>query len=210
MCKGLIAKKLGMTRIFDPAGTAVPVTVVEAGPCVVTQIKTVETDGYNALQVAYGPKKEQRVTKPMQGHFKKAGPACFYVLKEFSVEDPSQFSLGQEITVELFKVGEFVDVAGTTKGRGFAGTIKRHGFHRGPAGHGSQNVREPGAIGCSAWPSRVIKGKKMPGHMGVDRRTAQNLQIVDIRPEENLLLIKGAVPGSKTGILEIKKRKFQK
>lgn len=210
MCKGLIAKKLGMTRIFDPAGAAVPVTVVEAGPCVVTQIKTVETDGYNALQVAYGPKKEQRVNKPMQGHFKKAGSACFYVLKEFPVEDPSQFTLGQEITVELFTVGEFVDVAGTSKGRGFAGTIKRHGFHRGPAGHGSQNVREPGAIGCSAWPSRVIKGKKMPGHMGVDKRTVQNLQIVDIRPEENLLLIKGAVPGSKTGILEIKKRKFQK
>lgn len=210
MCKGLIAKKLGMTRIFDPSGTAVPVTVVEAGPCVVTQIKTIETDGYNALQVAYGSQKEQRVQKPLQGHFKKAGSACFHVLKEFPVEDPGQFSLGQEVTVELFKVGEFVDVAGTTKGRGFAGTIRRHGFHRGPEGHGSQNIREPGAIGCSAWPGRVIKGKKMPGHMGADRRTVQHLQIVDIRPEENLLLIKGAVPGHKTGILEIRKRKFQK
>lgn len=210
MCKGLIAKKLGMTRIFNPDGNLIPVTVVQAGPCVVTQIKTMETDGYNALQVAFGPKKEQRVNKPLKGHFAKAGDVCFAVLKEFPVENPSEFSLGQEITVDLFKVGEIVDIVGTSKGKGFAGTIKRHGFTRGPAGHGSHNVREPGSVGCSAWPSRIIKGKKMPGHMGVDRKTVKNLQIIDIRPEENLLLIKGAVPGHKTGILEIKKRKFQK
>lgn len=210
MCKGLIAKKLGMTRVFNPDGNLVPVTVVQAGPCVVTQIKTVETDGYNALQVAFGAKKEQRVNKPMRGHFAKAGEQCFSVVKEFAVEDPSQFTLGQEITVDLFKVGDLVDVVGVSKGKGFAGTIKRHRFSRGPAGHGSHNVREPGSIGCSAWPSRVTKGKRMPGHMGVDQKTVKNLQIVDIRPEENLLLIKGAVPGHKAGILEIKKRKFQK
>ncbi|TYT74771.1 50S ribosomal protein L3 [Desulfobotulus mexicanus] len=210
MCKGLIAKKLGMTRIFNQDGNSIPVTVVQAGPCVVTQIKTVETDGYNALQVAFGPKKEQRVNKPMKGHFAKAGVQCFSVVKEFAVEDPSLFTLGQEVTVDLFKVGDLVDVVGTTQGKGFAGTVKRHGFHRGPVTHGSHNVRAPGSVGCSAWPSRVVKGKKMPGHMGVDRKTARNLQIVDIRPEENLLLIKGAVPGHKTGILEIKKRKYQK
>lgn len=210
MCKGLIAKKLGMTRIFNQDGNSIPVTVVQAGPCVVTQIKTVETDGYNALQVAFGLKKEQRVNKPMKGHFAKAGVPCFSVVKEFAVEDPSQFTLGQEVTVDLFKVGDLVDVVGTTQGKGFAGTIKRHGFHRGPVTHGSHNVRAPGSVGCSAWPSRVVKGKKMPGHMGVDRKTVRNLQIVDIRPEENLLLIKGAVPGHKTGILEIKKRKYQK
>lgn len=210
MCKGLIGKKLGMTSVFTQEGNSVPVTVVEAGPCVVTQIKTEDTDGYNALQLAFGVQKEQRVNKPQKGHFAKAGDACFAVVKEFPVEDPSLFELGQEISVELFAVGEKIDVAGTSKGRGFSGTIRRHGFSRGPAAHGSRNVRKPGSVGCSAWPSRVIKGKKMPGQFGNDRNTVKNLQIVDIRPEENLLLIKGAVPGHKSGILEINKRKFQK
>lgn len=210
MCKGLIGKKLGMTSVFTQEGNSIPVTVVEAGPCVVTQIKTEDTDGYNALQLAFSEKKEQRVNKPQKGHFAKAGEACFAVVKEFPVEDPSQFELGQEVSVELFTVGEKIDVAGTSKGRGFSGTIRRHGFSRGPETHGSRNVRRPGSVGCSAWPSRVIKGKKMPGQYGNDRNTVKNLQIVDIRPEENLLLIKGAVPGHKSGILEINKRKFQK
>ena len=210
MSKGLIGRKLGMTSVFNQAGNYVPVTAVECGPCVVTQIKTVETDGYNALQLAFSEQKESRVNKPKKGHFAKAGDKCFSVLKEFAVEDPSQYELGQEITVEMFKVGEKIDIAGTTKGRGFSGTIRRHGFSRGPAGHGSRNVRRPGSIGCSAWPARVIKGKKMPGQYGVDRQTVKNLEIVDIRPEENLLLVKGGIPGAKSGILEVNKRKFQK
>ena len=210
MSQGLLGKKLGMTGSFSPDGRFVPVTVVEAGPCVVTQIKTEAADGYNALQLGFGEKKSSRVNKPLQGHFKKSGDACFEHLKEFSVDNPEAFSLGQKVTLEMFKVGDRVDVVGTTKGRGFSGTIKRHGFRRGPMTHGSRNIRRPGSIGSSAWPSRVVKGKKMPGHYGTDRKTIRNLEIVDIRLEENLVLIKGAVPGPKSALIAINIPKIKK
>ena len=203
-----MGKKLGMTVMFSPEGNQIPVTIVEAGPCTVTQIKTVATDGYNALQLGFGAKRMSRASKPVQGHLKKSGETGFEFLKEFSVEDPSEYTLGQKITVDIFNVGERVDALGTTKGRGFSGVIKRHGFHRGPMSHGSKNIRPPGSIGSSAWPSRVVKGKKLPGHYGNDRNTVRNLEIVDIRPEENLILLKGAVSGAKTGLVVINRPKF--
>ncbi len=208
MSSGLLGKKLGMTVLFSAEGSLIPVTVVEVGPCVITQIKTEATDGYNALQLGFGEKKKSRVNKPLQGHLSKAGDACFEHLKEFSIEDPGQYSLGQTITVEMFQIGERVDVAGTSKGRGFSGVIKRHGFHRGPMSHGSKNIRPPGSIGCSATPSKVIKGKKMPGQYGNTRNTMRNLEIVDIRPENNLVMLKGAVPGPKSGLVTIDKPKI--
>jgi large subunit ribosomal protein L3 len=198
-----------MTGFFTSEGRYVPVTVIEAGPCVVTQIKTRATDGYNALQLGFGQKKETRVSKPLQGHFKKSGDQSFRHLKEFFVENPEEYNLGQEITVEMFNVGDRVDVVGTTKGRGFAGVIKRYGFHRGPVTHGSRNVRRPGSIGCSAWPAKVIKGKKMPGHYGNDRKTVRNLEIIDIRAEDNVILVKGAVPGAESGLMAVNKPKFK-
>ncbi len=209
MSRGLLGKKLGMTGFFTSEGRFVPVTVIEAGPCVVTQIKTRATDGYNALQLGFGQKKESRVSKPLQGHFKKSGDRSFQHLKEFFVKNPEEYNLGQEITVEMFNVGDRVDVVGTTKGRGFAGVIKRYGFHRGPVTHGSRNVRRPGSIGCSAWPAKVIKGKKMPGHYGNDRKTVRNLEIIDIRAEDNVILIKGAVPGAESGLMAVNKPKFK-
>ena len=205
-----MGKKLGMTGSFSSDGRFTPVTVIEAGPCVVTQIKTEAVDGYNALQLGFGEKKPARVNKPLQGHFNKSGDICFNHLKEFSVDNPEEFSLGQKVTLEMFSVGDRVDVIGTTKGRGFAGVIKRHGFHRGPMTHGSRNVRRPGSIGCSAWPARVMKGKKMPGHYGTDRKTIRNLEIVDIRLEDNLVLIKGAVPGPKSALVAINIPKIEK
>jgi large subunit ribosomal protein L3 len=208
MSRGILGKKLGMTGVFTPEGRYVPATVIEAGPCVVTQIKSKDTDGYDALQLGFGGKKTSRVNKPMQGHFKKSGDQCFRFLKEFSVENPADYNIGQELTVEMFKVGELVDVVGTSKGRGFSGVIKRHGFHRGPMTHGSRNVRRPGSIGCSAWPAKVIKGKKMPGQYGNDRKTIRNLEIVDIRFDDNLILVKGAVPGAESGLVSVNKLKF--
>lgn len=210
MSRGLLGKKLGMTGVFTPQGRYIPATVIEAGPCVVTQIKTKAADGYDALQLGFGAKKTERVNKPLQGHFKKSGERCFEYVKEFAVENPADFNVGQEITVEMFKVGERIDVAGKTKGRGFAGAIKRHGFHRGPMTHGSKNVRPPGSIGSSAWPSRVVKGKKMPGHFGDDRRTIRNLEIIDIRSDDNLILVKGAVPGAERGLVTVNKLKFKR
>lgn len=209
MSRGILGKKLGMTGIFTPAGKYVPATVIEAGPCVVTQIKTKDTDGYDALQLGFGGKKVSRVSKPLQGHFKKSGDQCFHFTKEFSVENPADFNIGQELTVEMFKVGERVDVVGTTKGRGFSGVIKRHGFHRGPMTHGSRNIRRPGSVGCSAWPARIIKGKKMPGQYGNDRKTVRNLEIIDIRSDDNLILVKGAVPGAESGLVSVNKLKFK-
>ena len=209
MCKGLMGKKLGMSGLFLPDGRYVPVTVIEAGPCVVTQIKTEETDGYNALQLGFGNKKESRVNKPLKGHFSKSTSGAFDYVKEFAVTDPSEYSLGQQITLELFKIGEHVDVIGASKGRGFSGVIKRHGFHGGRKTHGSHSHRIPGSIGCSAWPAKVIKGKKMPGRYGNDRKTIRNLEVVDIRPADNIILIKGAVPGAKSGLVTINKLKFQ-
>jgi len=197
-----------MTGVFTPEGRYVPATVIEAGPCVITQIKTRKTDGYDALQLGFGEKRSSRVNKPLQGHFKKSGDKCFQFIKEFSVENPADYEIGQELTTELFKVGERVDVVGTTKGRGFSGVIKRHGFHRGPMTHGSRNIRRPGSVGCSAWPAKIIKGKKMPGQYGNDRKTIRNLEIVDIRSDDNLILVKGAVPGAESGLVSVNKLKF--
>jgi large subunit ribosomal protein L3 len=210
MCSGLIGKKLGMTGLFTSEGKNIPVTAVQVGPCVVTQIKTVAKDGYNALQLGFGEKKKSRLTKAMKGHLKKSGQTRFSCLREVSVNDPSEYGLGQTINIDIFDIGETIDVTGTTKGRGFSGVIKRHGFHGGKKTHGSHSHRIPGSIGCSAWPAKVIKGKKMPGQYGNIKKTVRNLEIVDIRPEENLILIKGAIPGSKNGIVEVKKPKIAK
>lgn len=210
MSKGLLGKKLGMTSIFTPDGQYIPVTVIQAGPCVVTQIKTETNDGYNALQLGFESKKASRTVKPLQGHFKKSGGGFYAHLREVDVEDPDAFAPGQSIGTDIFQVGERVDVVGTTKGRGFAGVIKRHGFSGGRKTHGSKCHRIPGSIGCSAWPSKVIRGKRMPGHYGTARQTTRGLEIVDIRPDENLILVRGAVPGHRQGLVMIKKLKFDK
>ncbi|MCJ7542575.1 MAG: 50S ribosomal protein L3 [Desulfobacterales bacterium] len=210
MCNGLIGKKLGMTGLFTSEGKYIPVTAIQLGPCVVTQIKTVTTDGYNALQLGFGEKKKSRVNKALEGHLKKSGETRFAFLREVYVNDPGEYGLGQTINIDIFNIGEYIEVTGTSKGKGFSGVIKRHGFHGGKKTHGSHSHRIPGSIGCSAWPGKVIKGKKMPGQHGNDRKTIRNLEIVDIRPEENLILIKGAIPGSRNGIVEIKKLKIAK
>ncbi len=203
---GIIGKKLGMTRIFDPDGTAVPVTVVEAGPCFVVQVKSAPREGYDALQVGFARRLLTTFNNPLKGHFEKAGlPSGFKTLMEFRLDAPGEFQPGQEITVEQFEIGERVTVTGTSKGRGFAGTIKRWRFHRGPMTHGSMSHRAPGSIGASAYPSRVIKGKKLPGQMGNARVTMKNLEVVDVRPDENLILIRGAIPGPNQGLVIIKK-----
>jgi large subunit ribosomal protein L3 len=210
MCKGLMGKKLGMTGLFATDGRVIPVTVIQAGPCVVTQIKTQATDGYNALQLGFEEVKVRHVTQPLQGHFRKSGEACFRHLQEFAVEHPEEYTLGQRITLEIFSVGERVDVSGTTKGRGFAGVIKKEGFSGGRTTHGSKCHRIPGSIGSSAWPSRVFKGKGLPGHYGADRQTMQNIEIVDIRADDHILLVRGAVPGPASGMVAIKKPKILK
>jgi large subunit ribosomal protein L3 len=210
MCKGIIGKKLGMTNLFAPDGRIVPVTVVQAGPCVVTQVKQAATDGYNALQLGFGQRKAKRLSQPVKGHLVKSGGPTPEAMREVGVDNPADFHPGQTIGADLFQIGERVDVIGTTKGRGFAGVIKRHGFHRGPETHGSKNVRPPGSIGSSAWPSRVVKGKRMPGHYGHVRQTVRNLEIVDVRPEENLVLIRGAIPGPGQGLVIIRKPKLAK
>ena len=210
MCKGLMGKKLGMTGLFAADGRVIPVTVIQAGPCVVTQIKTQATDGYNALQLGFEEVKVRHVTQPLQGHFRKSGEACFRHLQEFAVDHPEAYTLGQRITLEIFAVGERVDVSGTTKGRGFAGVIKKEGFSGGRTTHGSKCHRIPGSIGSSAWPSRVFKGKGMPGHYGADRQTMQNIESVDIRADDHILLVRGAVPGPASGMVAIKKPKILK
>ena len=210
MCKGLMGKKLGMTGLFATDGRVIPVTVIQAGPCVVTQIKTQATDGYNALQLGFEEVKVRHVTQPLQGHFRKSGEACFRHLQEFAVDHPEEYTLGQRISLEIFTVGERVDVSGTTKGRGFAGVIKKEGFSGGRTTHGSKCHRIPGSIGSSAWPSRVFKGKGLPGHYGADRQTMQNIEIVDIRAEDHILLVRGAVPGPASGMVAIKKPKILK
>jgi len=207
MCKGLIGKKLGMTGLFTPDGRYIPVTVIELGPCVVTQIKSKASDGYDALQIGFGSKKPSRVTKPLAGHLKASG-GLFSVVREVPVADPTVYQVGQTIQLDIFTVGEKVDIVGTTKGRGFTGVTKRHGFHLGRKTHGSKSYRIPGSIGCSAFPSRVFKGKRLPGQYGNSRQTVRNLEVVDIRPNENLLLVKGAVPGSPSGLVMVKKPKF--
>lgn len=203
MTKGLIGKKLGMTQIFSDEGVAVPVTVIEVEPSVVIQTKTREKDGYDAVQLAYGRIKQKNVTKALQGHFKKADKGFFRVIREFDL-NPADCQPGQEFNSEIFSPGEYVDVVGTTKGKGFAGVIKRHGFGGGRDTHGSMFHRAPGSIGASADPSRVFKGTKLPGHMGCQRKTAQNLLVWAVRPEMNVIMVRGAVPGSKNGFVLIK------
>ena len=207
MCKGLIGKKLGMTGLFTPEGKYIPVTVIELGPCVVTQVKSKATDGYDALQLGFGTKKAKRITKPLAGHMKKSN-GQFAVLREVAVEAPESYDVGQSINLDMFAVGERVDIVGTTKGRGFTGVTKRHGFRLGRKTHGSKSYRIPGSIGCSAYPAKVIRGKKMPGQYGNTRKTARNLEVVDIRPDDNLILIKGAVPGFNNGLVMVNKLKF--
>lgn len=203
--KAILGKKIGMTQLFMDDGTVVPVTVVEAGPCVVTQKKTMETDGYNAIQIAFGDIREKLVTKPMKGHFKKADSALKRSLREYHVDNMDSYTLGQQIKVDVFEKGDIVDVQGTSKGKGFQGTIARHNFARGPMTHGSRNKRRPGSIGACADPSRVIKGKKMPGHKGAETVTVQNIEVVGIDVDKNVLLVKGAVPGARGGLLSIYK-----
>jgi len=204
MKKMIIGRKIGMTQIFAEDGAAVPVTVVEVEPSIVVQKKSVEKDGYDAVQLAYGRIKQSKVTKPLQGHFEKANKGYFRVLKEMHCDQIQEFELGQEVTVDVFESGEMVDITGTTKGKGFAGVIKRHGFGGGRATHGSMFHRAPGSIGASAYPSRVFKGKKLPGQMGNKQKTVKNLMIWSIRSEKNLMLVKGAVPGARNGYLFIK------
>jgi large subunit ribosomal protein L3 len=203
----MIGKKVGMSRMFSSDGKLMPVTAIQLGPCVVTQVKTEDTDGYNALQLGYGEKKPSRVKKPLAGHLQKAGVDTAAVLREVPVDNPSAYRPGQVIMADIFNVGEKVNVTARTKGRGFSGVMKRHGFSGGRMTHGSKSIRIPGSIGCSAYPAKVIKGKRMPGQYGNERKTIKNLEIVDIRPDENLMFVKGAVPGARSGIVMVRKTK---
>jgi len=204
---GILGKKVGMTRVYGELGQAVPVTVIEAGPCKVLQVKTNAKDGYSAIQVGFGNKKPSRINKALAGHFKKSDSEGFYFVREFRVETDSTYEVGQEITLDtIMKVGDKVDIQGTSKGRGFQGVIKRHGFSGGGSGHGSMFHRAPGSIGCSAYPARVVKGKKMPGRMGNDTVLRKNVVVVDVRSEENVVLLKGPLPGAKNGLLKIFKK----
>ena len=204
MQKGIIAKKIGMTQIFDENGKVIPVTVVEAAPNVVVQVKTVENDGYAAVQLGYGDKKATRVNKPMKGHFDKADVACKKELKEFRLDDCDALNVGDIIKADTFAVGDAIDVVGTSKGKGFAGAIKRHNQHRLKETHGTGPVhRQAGSMGACSSPSRIYKGKGMAGHMGAEQVTVQNLEIVKIDTENNLIAIKGAIPGPKGGIVYI-------
>ena len=206
MAKAILGKKLGMTQIFTSEGKVVPVTVVESGKTVVLQNKTVENDGYNAVQLGFGAVKDKHVTKPMKGHFDKAGVAPVKFIRELRLAAASEYEVGQVIGVDTFEENELIDVTGVSKGKGFAGGIKRHNFRRGPMGHGSKSHREPGSIGpmISGGGGKVFKGKKLPGRMGADKVTVQRLTVVRIDPERNLILIKGAIPGPKGGIVTIK------
>jgi large subunit ribosomal protein L3 len=204
MKKAILGKKLGMTQIFAEDGTLIPVTVIQAGPCSVVQKKTVEIDGYSAVQVGFEDKKEKKANKPEKGHFAKAGVAVKRYVKEFKLDGAADMNVGDEIKVDVFEAGEMIDVTGTSKGHGYAGTIKRWGTHRGPMSHGSHYHRGPGSLGACSSPSRVFKGKRLPGHYGVDTVTIQNLDLVKIDTERNLLLVKGSVPGPKGGLLVIK------
>lgn len=202
--KGILGRKIGMTRIYDENGRSIPVTVIEAGPCTILQKKTVDKEGYSAIQVGFREKKESRLNKPEAGHFKRSGGVGFYHIKEFRVTDPEVYEVGQRITLsEILSIGDLVDISGKSKGRGFQGVVKRHGFSGGRKTHGSNFHRAPGSIGCSAWPSRVLKGKKLPGRMGNELVTLKNMKVIDVRVEENVLLVRGTVPGAKNGLLNI-------
>ena len=209
MLKGLLGKKIGMTQIFDDNGTAIPVTIIEAGPCYVTQIRKVEADGYSAVQLGFGEVKPKRLTGGQLGHLKRNDLAPLRFLREFRTKD-AELSEGDQLTVSVFEVGDHVDIAGTSKGRGFAGVVKRHGFAGGPKTHGqSDRQRAPGSIGATSGTARVFKGKRMPGHMGNRRVTSQNLKIVLVDSERNLIGVRGAVPGPKNGLLVIKEARKQ-
>ncbi|MCR4804301.1 MAG: 50S ribosomal protein L3 [Clostridia bacterium] len=202
--KGLLGKKIGMTQIFSEAGEMIPVTVIEAGPCVVTQLKTEETDGYKAVQLGFEDQKEHRLTKPLKGHFAKAGTACKKYLGEFRLEDGESYELGQTVTVADFEEGAKLDITGTSKGKGTQGNIKRHHHRRGPMTHGSKHKRLPGGLAAATYPSRVFLGNEAPGRTGRDTVTMQNLELVKVIADRNLMLVKGAVPGNKGGLLRIK------
>ena len=204
MKKGIIGRKIGMTQIFDEKGNVIPVTVIEAGPCVVAQVKTVETDGYNAVQLGYGDVKDKHINKPEAGHFAKAKLANKKHLREFKVDDVENYKVGDEVKADVFEAGEKIDVQGISKGKGFQGVIKRHGQHRGPMGHGSMYHRRPGSMGSTSTPGRVFKGKKLPGHMGRVTVTIQNLDVVRVDMDKNVILVRGSVPGAKGAILKIK------
>lgn len=206
MAKGILGKKLGMTQIFEADGKLIPVTVVEAGPSVVLQNKTEETDGYNAVQLGFGEIKEKHTTKPMKGHFDKAGVAPVKFVRELRLSAPSEYTIGQKITADIFEAGELIDASGVSRGKGFAGTIKRHNFARGPMKHGSKSHREPGSMGPmhSGPGGRVIKGKKLPGRMGNQNVTVQRLAVVRVDAERNLILVKGAIPGATGSYVVIK------
>ena len=220
MKKAILATKIGMTQIFDEDGTLVPVTVLQAGPCVVTQVKTVDNDGYAAVQVGFVDKKTKEnvkdksgkkevihrhgVNKAQQGHFAKAGVSCKRYVREFKLENAEEYTLGAEIKAEIFAAGDKIDVTATSKGKGFQGAIKRHGQHRGPMAHGSKFHRHQGSNGACSSPSRVFKGKGMPGHMGCEKVTVQNLAVVRVDADKNLILVKGAVPGPKKALVTIK------
>jgi large subunit ribosomal protein L3 len=194
-----------MTQIFLEDGTVSGVTVVEAGPCFVIQKKTKTKDGYDALQLGFLPKKEKRVSLPLRGHFLKAGKNFYSYLREFKVDGSDEYELGQGVTVDIFRAGDLVDVIGVSKGKGFAGVIKRWGFHGGPKTHGSRFQRAPGSIGASAYPARTMKGKRLPGHKGAQRVTVRNVKVADIKPDKNILLLKGSVPGKSGGLVIIRK-----
>lgn len=201
--KAILGKKVGMTQIFAEGGEVVPVTVIEAGPSVVTQLKTVESDGYDAVQIGYEDTKEHRVTKPLRGHFNKSGVALKKYVTEFRLDSDEKFELGQEITVADFEEGKKLDITGISKGKGTQGNIKRHGHHRGPMSHGSKHKRLAGALAGATYPSRVFKGNKAPGRTGRDTVTVQNVVLVKVDVDRNLLLVKGAVPGRKGGLVKV-------
>lgn len=202
---GLIGQKIGMTQLYDEQGRVVPVTVLAAGPCPIVQIKTPERDGYAALQIGFGSRREKVMTAPERGHLAKRNIPMVRFLREVRVEDPSTYEVGQKLTVSVFEIGARVDVVGVSKGRGFAGVVKRHHFTGGRETHGCVTHKQPGSIGASAYPSRVIKGKRLPGRMGGGRITVKNLSVVGVDPEQNLLWVRGSVPGAATGAVLIRK-----
>ena len=210
MFKGLLGKKIGMTQIFDDNGSAIPITVIEAGPCYVTQVRDVETDGYTAVQLGFGEVKPKRLTGGQIGHLKSNDLPPLRYLREFRTKKDAEVNKGDQVTVDVFEVGDHVDVVGTSKGRGFAGVVKRHGFGGGPKTHGqSDRQRAPGSIGATSGTARVFKGKRMPGHMGNRRVTTQNLKVVLVDDERNLIGVRGAVPGTKGGLLIIREARKQ-
>ena len=204
MSKTLIGKKVGMTQIFDEQGKVIPVTAIEAGPCTVVQVKTVETDGYNAIQLGFGDVKEHKVIKPVKGHYTKVNLTPKKHLREFRVDSVEEVKVGDELKADTFVAGDKLDIQGTSKGKGFQGVIKRHGQSRGPMGHGSMYHRRPGSMGSTTTPGRVFKGKRLPGHMGHVTVTIQNLEVVRVDLDKNVVLVKGSVPGANGAILKLK------